>query len=145
MKFTIEQSLENNDVEITIKCNIIDDRLQHIIDHIRLYSFSVPAQKRGIELFVPMQNVFYFESVDEKSFLYTKDDTYDIQLKLYELEEMLGKTGFVRISKSCIVNTAYVNHVRSLLNGKFEATLQNEEKLIVNRHYVPAFKQKFGI
>ena len=46
MKFTIEQSSDNNEVEINIKCGqIIDEKLQKLIDQIRLYSFSIVCKK----------------------------------------------------------------------------------------------------
>ncbi|MDY2734765.1 hypothetical protein [Intestinibacter sp.] len=42
MKLTIEQSSDNKEIEINIKCGqIIDERLQKLIDQIRLYSFSI--------------------------------------------------------------------------------------------------------
>lgn len=35
MKLTIEQSLENNELEIIIKCGVMDDRLRKLIKSIR--------------------------------------------------------------------------------------------------------------
>ena len=46
LKFTIEQSSDNNEVEINIKCcQIIDEKLQKLIDQIWLYSFSIVCEK----------------------------------------------------------------------------------------------------
>jgi DNA-binding LytR/AlgR family response regulator len=68
---------------------------------------------------------------------------YESDMYLYEIENMLTGTHFIRISKNLIVNTALIESVRALFNGKFEASLTNGEKVIVNRHYVNAFKEKF--
>ena len=57
----------------------------------------------------------------------------------------MAGTNFVRISKSCILNIMQLNSVRPLFHGKFEAQLKNQEKIIINRHYVPKFKEKFGL
>lgn len=81
----------------------------------------------------------------KKTFLYTLNDVYEASQKLYELEQSLKSQGFLRISKSCILNLDYLQHVRALFNGKYEATLTNNEKLTINRSYVPAFKKAFGL
>lgn len=66
-------------------------------------------------------------------------------MKLFELEETLTNSSFVRISKSCILNIDFIEKVKPMLNGKYEVLLINGEKLIINRHYVPIFKKKFGL
>ena len=66
-------------------------------------------------------------------------------MKLFEFEEALINSSFVRISKSCILNIHFIEKVKPTLNGKYEVLLINGEKLIINRHYVPDFKKKFGL
>ncbi|RJE85237.1 LytTR family transcriptional regulator [Paenibacillus sp. 1011MAR3C5] len=142
MKLIIDQSLEHQDVEITIKCGIIDENLERLIAQIRLYSFSITGKKDGRSHLIRLEDVYYIESTDNKTFLYSEKDVYECHYKLYELEEHLANSHFVRISKSCILNIAMLANVRALLNGKFEAQLVNKEKLIINRHYVQAIKDK---
>ena len=124
------------------RCNVF---LVCIIQHIRLHMFSVAGVKDGETKIFPLGDIFYFDSTDERTFLYLENDVYECSLKLYELEEQLEKANFVRISKSCIVNIMKLDSVRPLLNSRYEAKLENGEKLIISRHYLPGFKQKFGI
>ena len=145
MKLLIEQSDQYTDAEIVIKCGMMDDRLESIIQHIRLHMFSVAGVKDGETKIFPLGDIFYFDSTDERTFLYLENDVYECSLKLYELEEQLEKANFVRISKSCIVNIMKLDSVRPLLNSRYEAKLENGEKLIISRHYLPGFKRKFGI
>ena len=77
---------------------------------------------------------------------------YESNLKLYELEEQLKNTSYIRVSKSIILNIEKLQSVKPLINGKLEANLKNNEKILINnekilinRHYVPEFKKKFGI
>lgn len=121
----------------------MDERLTRLIEQIKLYTFSITAEKDGINIPVPLENIFYFESVDNKTFLYLNKDIYRCDKKLYELEEMLKNTAFVRISKSCILNTSFVSTVRAQFSGRLEATLKNGEKLIVSKHYIKDFRDKF--
>lgn len=145
MKLIIEQDSNREETEIIIRCSAINSDLQKIIDEIRLFSFSINAYKDGSVRKIEPENVCYIESVDEKTFIYCENDVYECRMKLYKLEEVLIKSTFVRISKACILNIEFIESVRPLLNGKYEALLLNGEKLIINRHYVPDFKKKFGL
>jgi len=143
VRLIIEQSLDCDEAEIKITCGIMDERLSRLIEQIKLYTFSITAEKDGINIPVPLENIFYFESVDNKTFLYLNKDIYRCDKKLYELEDMLKNTAFVRISKSCILNTSFVSTVRAQFSGRLEATLKNGEKLIVSKHYIKDFRDKF--
>ncbi|MGN0536950.1 MAG: LytTR family DNA-binding domain-containing protein [Acutalibacteraceae bacterium] len=145
MKLYIEQSDCYKETEIIIHCSILDRNLQKIIEQIQLASCILTVQKDDQTLLLKPDTVCYLESVDDKTFVYTEKEVYESQMKLYELEEFLKQASFVRISKSCILNINYLESVRPLLNGKMEALLSNGERIIVNRHYVPEFKRKFGL
>ena len=145
MKLLIDQSPDNEEVEIIIKCGLIDTELEKLIAQIRLYSFSVSARRDGKQYNISLSDIYYFESVDNRTFVYTRDEVYQCDLQLYELEEQLTKTNFVRISKSSILNIMVLERVRALLHGKMEAELSNGEKVVINRHYVDALKKKMKI
>ena len=132
-------------VKITIKCPKIDNRLAHLIEQIKQYEITLTGRKNDSIYSLAANDLYYIESVDNKSFLYDQKEVYESGIKLYEFEHLVEGTNFIRISKNLIVNTSYIESVRALFNGKFEATLTNGEKVIVNRHYVKAFKMKFLI
>lgn len=144
MKLKIEMFDTCKETEVNIKCKEIDNRLKKAIDILKSdKSFTV--RKDNSTKVLKIEDIYYFESVDEQTFAYTQDDVYSCQKKLYEVESVLSDTSFIRISKSCILNIDYLESVRALLNGKLEGTLSNNEKVIINRHYVPEFKKKFGL
>lgn len=143
IRLTIDQSAEHKEVEIIIKCAEIDGRLAQLIDQIKQYDIKLLGNKNGNTYSLIAVDVMYIESIENISFLYDEDKVYESDLKLYELETLLKDMQFLRISKNMIVNTARVKSVRALFNGKFEAQLTNDEKVIVNRHYVKAFKENF--
>ncbi|MGZ7441942.1 LytTR family DNA-binding domain-containing protein [Paenibacillus sp. TH7-28] len=143
MKLIIDQSLDHEDVEITIKCRLIDADLEKLIAQIRLYGFAITGKKDGASYPLRPEDIYYFESIDDKTFAYYEKDVYECSLRLYELEQQFAQADFARISKSCILNIMKLSSVRALINGRFEARLDNGEKLFINRHYVQGFKQKF--
>lgn len=143
IRLKVHESEEYNEVEIIINCPQIDKRLERLIEQIKQTTITINGTKQGRSYSLIVDDTYYIESIDNHSFLYHEDDVYESDLKLYEIEDMLVGTNFIRISKNFIVNTSYIESVRALFNGKFEASLTNGEKVIVNRHYVKLFKEKF--
>lgn len=143
IRLTVNESNTYNEVEITINCPQIDNELERLIKQINQLHITLTGTKDGRTYSLLVDNVYYIESIDNRSFLYNEKDIYESDLKLYEIEKLLASTHFIRISKNLIVNTALIDSVRALFNGKFEASLMNGEKVIVNRHYVKSFKEKF--
>ena len=145
MKLHVKESADYKETEITIKCASVDDRIANIIQYIRQHTFSITGAKDGHTRIISTEDVYYFDSTDERTFIYLESDVYECSMKLYELEQRLADANFVRISKSCIVNLMKLESVRPLINSRYEAKLENGEKLIISRHYLPDFKARFGI
>ena len=143
IRLTVNESKNYDEVEITINCPQIDNELERLIKQINQLHITLTGTRDGRTYSLFVDNVYYIESIDNHSFLYSEKDVYESDLKLYEIENMLTGTHFIRVSKNLIVNTVLIDNVRALFNGKFEASLMNGEKVIVNRHYVKAFKEKF--
>lgn len=145
MKITIEEPRPGEEDEIVIRCREIDPEILRLVsslkeDRTKLTGYS----EEGISMLSPKE-IYYFESVDNKVFAYTKDSVFEIRMKLYELEEQLTGTDFLRISKSTIVNLPKVRHLAPKLNGRFEATMKNGEIVVISRQYMGALKEKLGI
>lgn len=143
MKLLIEQNDAYKETEIQIRCGLIDAKLQHIIDEIQSMMFSIPVSKDGAVSKLSLDEICYIESVDERTFVYSQTEVYACDYRLYEIEEKIGKYRFARISKSVIVNIRKIRQIRPQLNGRFEAVLDNEERLVVNRHYVSGLRKCF--
>jgi DNA-binding LytR/AlgR family response regulator len=145
LKINIEESSGYSEVEITIKCASIDENLERLISGIRLFNSSISGKKDGSVYFLKPEEVLYFDTVDERVFIYTSDGVYETNLKLYELEERFSGTSILRIGKSMILNLLKIDHISPLLNGRIQAVLVNGEKVIISRQYVPGFKNKLGL
>lgn len=145
MKITIEDRPDGGEDEIIIRCKQVDEHLLKLV-----YALKAGQEKltvtRGTDILQVMpKEVFYFEAVDNKVFLYLEKDVCETKQKLYELEEHFRGTDFVRVSKSVILNLSKVKSLSPVFNGRFEATMKNGEKLIVSRAYVPVLKEKLGL
>ncbi|MEK5038603.1 LytTR family DNA-binding domain-containing protein [Sporosarcina sp. FSL K6-3457] len=143
IRVTINESKKYEEAEIIINCPHIDSQLERIIKQIHQISITLIGTREGRTYSLLVDDLYYIETIDNQTFIYTEIEVYACDLKLYEIEQKLSETHFIRVSKNLIVNTTHIDNVRALLNGKFEASLTNREKVIVNRHYVKAFKEKF--
>ena len=88
--------------------------------------------------------IYYIESVDKKTFVYTKDSCYESKFRLYELETMLLGM-FLRFSTATILNLKKVRSVESEMSGRMIATLLNGESIVISRGYVKEVKGRLGI
>ena len=88
--------------------------------------------------------IYYTESIDKRTFVYTKDKCYETKYRLYELEEILS-SNFLRVSKSLVVNIRKIRSVKSELNGRMTAELLNGEQIVISRSYVKDLKRKLGV
>lgn len=145
MKITIETPKEGEEDEIIVRCSTLDDRLMKLISSLKTESFQLTGYVDDKIVKLLPKDVFYFESVDNRVYAYASKGVYEVHKKLYEIEEEYANTDFLRISKSAIVNVAKIAYIRPLLNGRFEAKLKNDEKIIINRQYVMELKKKLGI
>lgn len=132
-------------LQVVIKCRQIDDEIMRLKYHIEMFDKKLQAKKDNEWCLVNSFDILYFESVDNRTFLYTKDDVMEVRQRLYELEMVLSDKDFIRISKSQIVN---INKIRSLkpeINRTILVTMCNEEQLYISRKYVPAIRNMLSI
>lgn len=145
MKITIMDRPDGEEDEIIIKCRQVDDYVLKMVYALKAGQEKLTGIKDGSIAQIAPKDVFYFEAVDNKVFLYLEKDVYETRYKLYELEERFKGTDFFRVSKSYIMNLSKVQRLNPGFNGRFEATMKNGEKLVISRQYVPVLKEKLGL
>jgi Response regulator of the LytR/AlgR family len=144
VKIIIEEPLAGVEDQIIFRCREMTDELLHILALLKAQDALVAYAGNEIHRIRPA-GIYYIETVDNKTFLYCKDKVFETKQKLYELEEALANTDFLRISKSMIVNLSKVKLFSPALNGRFEALLDNGEKIIISRQYMSDLKKILGI
>lgn len=144
MKITVEH-MDINENEIVLRCKSIDDEMLHILSFLKSRSQKLCAYKNKNEIILLSPDlILYCESIDEKVFLYTENDIYETVLNLSELENNYSSVGFLRTSKSMVLNLHKILRLKSFTSGRIEVTMKNNEKIIVSRHYAPILRQKLN-
>ena len=140
MILKLNQNGQIKEAEVMITYAQMNDEVQKVASFVRTVGTTIRCKSDGKEMYIAAADIYYFESVDKKSFVYGEKDVYQTELRLYELEEQLGSIGFVRINKACILNLEVLHSIRPLPSSRLEATLKNGEKLFVSRKYLGAIK-----
>ncbi len=125
---------------LDIRCHRISDDVQEIISFVKSRQGQLTAVKDGQSSEIPLIDIFYAESVDNRVFIYTAKDSYEVRLKLYELEEMMKGRSFLRVQKSMLLNLMKVKSIRPALGGRYGALLKNGEEVVISRKYVADLK-----
>lgn len=144
MKIKVEEIQNLTEEEIVIKCKKQDQRVSELIATLRLFDKTIQVKKDGRNHIVTLQDIYYFDTTDDKVFCYTEKDVYEVSIRLYEIENALFNTNFLRISKYMVIDTSKIISFKAQLNGRMDAILKNGEKVEISRNYVPALKLKLG-
>lgn len=145
MKILIETPEEGQEDAVIFRCSHIDAEMMAFIQMLKNNGAKVPARSETGIVMLSLEEIFYFESVDNRTFAYMESAVFEVRRKLYELEAEYSNTDFVRVSKSVIVNISKIIHLKPLLYGRFEGKLKNGEKIIISRQYIGNLRKKLGL
>lgn len=145
MKISINVDPNLEDTEIIINCGSLTEETENIIAALRIADNKMTVIKDGETHILDISKIAYIESVDRKTFVYTENDCFESKLKLYEMEDRLCGSSFLRISKSFIVSLKYIRSLKAELDRRIRITLENGEQLIVSRQYSDELKKRLGV
>lgn len=145
MKISIEEIDIQKEEEIIIRCHEVTDEIMSLISRIKVKNKMLMGFHEDTIHQIKLSDVYYFESVDNKVFMYCKDKVFEAKQKLYELEQVVEGKKFFRASKSSILNIAKISYIKPSISGRFEARMDNGETVMVSRQYVPILKSMLGL
>lgn len=126
---------------VEIRCHEVREEVLEIAAFVKSRQGQLSGTLDGRQYEIAIGDILYVESVDNRTFLYTAEQSYETKQRVYELEEVLKKKRFLRISKSALLNLMKVKCIQPALNGRFLAVLSNGEEVIISRKYVPDLKK----
>jgi len=137
----LEQDLSLDDIEILIKYSARTKDVERITSMLASFDARIKCSLEGAEKLVSASDIYYFESVDKRTFVYCEQSVYRTDLRLYQLVEDFAYLGFVQINKACVLNINVLDEIKPLINSRMEATLKNGERLYITRKYLASIRQ----
>ena len=144
MKLILTQQANIPETEVEIRYAELSTSIKKLIKQVEQSEQYLFGTSNGRRYRILLGDIFYAESVDRKTFIYTNSEVYSCELKLYQLLCELKNSNFVQVSKSCILNIDVLDNIKTLFNSKMEGILINGEKIIISRTFVPGIRAAFA-
>jgi len=135
MILTTQKDINLDNDYVNIKYRELTPTIHKIIQLCDGLCSVLLCEKDNIMYKVDINDVLYIEVVDRKSCVYTNDEVYIMQTPLSQLEEILAKLYFVRISKMALANIFKIKSISDGLHYRLTAEMVNGEKVVISRHY----------
>lgn len=143
MKVTIRIDKDASD-EVIIQCRSLTDevlRIQKLLEEQSEKEKEIELTLDGKSYFAPVSAILFFETVDGHTYAHTRNKMYRTQLKLYEILNLFPEI-FVRVSKSCVLNTKTVSSIKKSVTGICEVFFNGcDKKVFVSRMYYKPFRE----
>lgn len=145
MKIEIDIDDKYTDTTVIIKAPRLSREVEKTVALMRMIDMQIGVNKDDETYLLDIEKILYIEGVDRKTFVYTEEDTYESELKLYEIEQELLERDFLRISKQSIVNLRKIKSLKADINRKIRISLVNGEQIVVSRMYSDDLRRKLGL
>ena len=143
MKLILKQQNDISETVVEIRYVKLDAAVQDLINRVEQSNQYICGEDNGRQYRILPDDIYYIESVDKKTFVYTETKVFRCDMKLYQMLEKLNSTNFLQVSKSCILNINMLDNIHTLYNSKMEGILINGEKIIISRRFIPNIKTVF--
>ncbi len=145
MKVSLEISSEYIEPYAIVYADRVTDEIQRMIEIFGKRETPITALEDEENLAVLKADEIYMVKVENgDTMIFGQSQKYRSRKRLYEIERQLG-TQFMQISKSTLVNLAYLDSIESGFNGTMLLKLKNGCREYVSRTYLPNFKKYLGL
>ena len=148
MKLHINIDKSITESEILITTDQMTEEVNRIVDFINRIEETgtmLSGIRNGRVELLDQEKLIRIYAENGRVYARTDRDSYQLKLRLYELEESLDSSLFVRISNSEIVNLKKVKSLDLSFTGTICMELTNGEVSYVSRRYVARIKKLLGL
>ena len=135
----IESDFSEDEIVINVIAKQNSEELQKIITEIQYIvkekNYVIGYINNELSI-LPIEEICLFYTKDQKCYCKIDNKEYQIKKRMYELEEILNKNKFVRISNSHIVNIKHIISFDLKYIGHIKVKLKNGEVLDVSQRRV---------
>jgi len=124
-------------------------RITQLLDFLREIAVQIKENKpfilgkdknKSVKM-VMLHDVLYIEALGNLITCHTVGDQLTLSEKLYIIEERLLRYGFIRVSKSYIVNVLKIESIIPWFNSRMILRMADQSQIYVTRSYLNSFRQ----
>ena len=141
MKINIDVNESYKDLEVVVKTPKITNEVTSILEILKLQQQKNIIGNKNEKIYIlNPKDILIFYTSSQKVLADTLENSFEIKMKLYEIEELLKDTSFVRISKFSIVNVTKIKNIELSFNGYLIVNLINGKQESISRRYTQKVK-----
>lgn len=144
MKVELKISNEVKEPYAVIYSDSLTDEIASAVMYLENTGKIITGDDNGKIVILQPPEIYMVRVENEHTVIYGKTKKYISSKRLYQLEEQLGK-GFMKISKSVIINLTHIKCVEPSFKGMMSLVMKNGCKDWISRKYLPDFKKYLGI
>ena len=145
MKIEIDIDGKYKDLGVKITSPGMTPEVEKIVSLMRMVDMQIAVRKGEETILLDAGRILYVEAVERNTFVYTTEEVYESDFKLYEFEQQLSERDFIRVSKQGLLNLKQVKSLRADVIRKIRVTLRNGEQIIVSRMYADELRKRLGV
>lgn len=138
-----DSSVPKNEIEVLVKSSVISKDVNEIIEYIEQFqnktSRRIVVDSDGIIKEIKIDDIICFYSDKKYNYCRTKEKSYKIKSKLYEIEKM--DPNFIKISKACIVNSKHIKFFNLNETGRIVVVFNDDSEEVVSRRKVKSIME----
>ncbi|MEG2789944.1 MAG: LytTR family DNA-binding domain-containing protein [Romboutsia sp.] len=141
MKIEVNVDTSLDDILVKINTPPMSDEINNIIRKLSEKSIVLTGIKDEKTYLIDENRIQVIYSENKKVYASTEDMNFKLNYRLYELENILDKTKFIRVSNSAIINIYQVDNFEATINGTVTIHLKNGMKEYISRRYLKKVKE----
>lgn len=142
MKFTLITD-EEREEEVIVYAHARSRFTEELEAFVNSNTEEIIGYKDGSIVKLCASEVYAFAVEEGKVFAVTAHEKFQVQKRLYMMEEMLDAR-FVKINQSCIVNVRQIERFEPTFGGSLMAVLKNGYRDYVSRRQMKTVKERIG-
>ena len=104
MKLELKNNKDIDETKVIIEYAKIDRQVQGLIDFIKRDLDHIQGYHNGELYRILINDIYYVERVDRRSYIYTEKDVFESKLSLNEILDLLNTKKFHFVNRTCILN-----------------------------------------
>lgn len=146
MKLEIKINSDLEDNKIVLEAKELYEEVIGIKNIFKEISFkSITAYEDKIINVVKREDIYSFFIENKKVYLRTKNKFYQMHKRLYEIEEIIGTSQFIKISQSEIVNMNKVVSLDTSFKNTLKVNFDNGASTYASRRSIVRIKKYLGL
>lgn len=144
LKVELKISKEVKEPYAVIYSDSLTDEITSAVMYLENTGKIITGEDNGRIAVLQPSEIYMVRVENEHTAIYGENKKFLSQKRLYQLEQQLGN-GFMKISKSTVINLSHIKCVEPSFKGMMSLVMKNGLKDWISRKYLPDFKKYLGI